>query len=163
MKGWCQSWCQQLFCFLQMTINPRHVSLPEVFLEQQNWREQAKPGSHRLSHLTGKPRKQFLNYQCSVTHWRLLYHSKLRRHSRRICFVYAGKVEANRFDTLASAQSLAILHILHINSVSDRTLGLRLKFETWSQRQTKWPTVAVWRLDNNNNNNNNNKQICIAP
>ena len=35
------------------------------------------------------------------------------------------------FDTLVLDQSLALLHVLHINYVSDhQTFGLRLKFET---------------------------------
>jgi len=34
------------------------------------------------------------------------------------------------FDTLVSDQSLAILHVLHINYVSDQTFGLGLNFET---------------------------------
>ena len=44
-------------------------------------------------------------------------------------FTFA-KVEVIWFDTLASDQSLALLHVLHINYVSDKTSGLRLKFET---------------------------------
>ena len=34
------------------------------------------------------------------------------------------------FDTLVSDQSLALLHVLPIDYVSDQTFGLRLKFET---------------------------------
>jgi len=42
--------------------------------------------------------------------WGLLYHSKLRRHSGRFCFVYICESLIS-FDTLVSDQSLASLHV----------------------------------------------------
>ena len=45
--------------------------------------------------------------------------------------------EAIWFDTLVSCQSLALLHVLHINYVSHQTFGHRLKFDTWSKREIK--------------------------
>jgi len=44
-------------------------------------------------------------------------------------FAYA-KAELIWFDILVSDQCLALIHVLHINSVSDQTFGLRLKFDT---------------------------------
>jgi len=46
-----------------------------------------------------------------------------------VLFIFA-KVEVIWFDTLVSGHSLALLHVLHINSVSHQTFGLGLKFET---------------------------------
>ena len=46
-----------------------------------------------------------------------------------VLFIFA-KVELIWFDTVVSDQSLALLHVLRINSVSHQTFGLGLKFET---------------------------------
>ena len=41
------------------------------------------------------------------------------------------------FILLVLDQSLALLHVLHINYVSDKTFGLRLKFETFVSAKDK--------------------------
>jgi len=46
-----------------------------------------------------------------------------------VLFTFA-KVEVFWFDTLVTDQRLALLHVLHINWVSDQTFGLRLMFDT---------------------------------
>ena len=76
--------------------------------------------SDRSSRLTGKRRKKIKNFQRSV---RGSYYTALSQniiHDIFLLFTFASaKVEVIWFDTLVSDQSLALLHVLHINSVSD--------------------------------------------
>ena len=47
-----------------------------------------------------------------------------------VVVVAYAKAELIWFDILVSDQCLALIHVLHINSVSDQTFGIRLKFDT---------------------------------
>jgi len=53
------------------------------------------------------------------------------------------------FDILVSDQSLALLHVLHINYVSDKTSGLRLKFRTLVSTKDSDPMSTDHIMDRN--------------
>jgi len=57
-------------------------------------------------------------------------------HDVFVSFTFAN-IEMVWFDTLISDQSLALLHILLINNVSNQTFGVRLKFETFISAKDK--------------------------
>jgi len=64
-----------------------------------------------------------LAFTCVFGPWQLLYRSKLQRHSWHIVLFTFAKVDMIWFNTLVPDKSLALLDVLHINQVSDKTFG----------------------------------------